>query len=91
MGSTVTKVKSKVGRIHIHDIRTRNDWSDVNSKLRALRPAQVVSFECPANVEVAKLRSAILTNAKRFHTGEYLVSTRTEGRTIHCFLARRIK
>ncbi len=64
----------------------RYNWFEINSRVKALQPGDSVSVEVPALIPVRKLRSAILTNARRFDYGPWRVSTRTSGRTIRCFL-----
>ena len=65
----------------------RADWSGLNDKLKAIEPGEVVSVECPKGVSLPAFRSTILTNGKRFHRGEWSLTTRKEGNVLHCFLA----
>ncbi len=65
---------------------SRADWSEMNARLKALTPGESLAIECPPGIPVPRLRSTILTNARRFPYGEWRLRTRTAGRTIHCFL-----
>lgn len=79
----------EVGRISdLGDTRKRADWSEINGKLKALEPGQRLSIKCPDGMKVSALRSTILTNGRRFHKGEWSLTTRTDGRVVHCFLSQ---
>ena len=65
------------------------DWSALNEKLKAIEPGETLSVTCPKGVAIAKFRSLILTNGRRFHRDGWAISTRTQGNVIHCFLSPR--
>ena len=67
----------------------RTDRSELNAKLRALEPGDRIAVETPSGTTVAAFRSTILTAAKRMQFGEWRLSTRSQGRKIHCFLVPR--
>jgi hypothetical protein len=65
----------------------RADRSELNAKLRALEPGDRIAIETPAGMTVAAFRSTILTAGRRMSFGDWKLSTRSQGRKIHCFLA----
>jgi hypothetical protein len=64
----------------------RHDRSELNAKLRALEPGDRIAIETPREMTVAAFRSTILTAGRRMQFGDWKLSTRSQGRKIHCFL-----
>lgn len=81
-------MRIRVGRLSdVAQQSSRHDWSGLNARLKALQPGEALAIECPPGVTVSRLRSTILTNARRFDYGEWRLRTRSAGRVIHCYLA----
>ena len=81
------RVKSTSGRLSdLAQLGHRADWSVLNEKLKTIQPGEMLVVSCPKEVTVKSLRSTILTNGKRFHSGQWVLSTRTKGKSIYCFL-----
>lgn len=64
----------------------RTDWSEVTARLRSLEPGEMISVECPVGMTMARLRSTVLTTARRMRRDGWRVSTRARGRRLECFL-----
>ena len=68
----------------------RSDWSEVRHSLGDLVPGEGIVVRCPYDMDINRLRSTILTAARRieFETGWRLrTKTVSRRREIHCFLA----
>ena len=88
----MTYVRSSTGRLSdlvASPRKGRADWSKTTDKLRTLEPGHVLNLELPRNVSMPRFRSTILTAGRRIHTGDWALTTRTEGHVLHCFLAPR--
>ena len=67
----------------------KGNWSDLRQRIAALEPGDVVNVDCSVE-EIPRMLSTILTIGKRLRgDGEWVVTTRTEGRRINVFLAPR--
>ncbi len=83
-------LRTKTGRLSdLVNSNHRADWSNLNVKLKALQPGELLTVTCPAQVTIPSFRSIILTTGRRLHSGEWRLSTKTEKRKIHCFLSPR--
>lgn len=63
------------------------NWSAIRTKIKAMEPGDVLIVSCPPGFPMPQFRSTILVNGGRIHKGEWRLSTRTKGRSLHCFLA----
>lgn len=65
----------------------RADRSELNAKLRSLEPGGRIAIETPKDMTLSAFRSTILTASRRMDFGDWRLSTRSEGRKLHCFLS----
>ena len=83
-------MQTKTG--HVSDLltsRQRRDWSELNSKIRAIEPGGLLIAECPSGFSISQFRSTVMTQGRRIHKGEWRLMVRTEGRKLNLFLGPR--
>ena len=68
--------------------KPRLDWSWVRTSIRQMEPGDILSLDCPPGISISKFRSTVLVTGRRIHSSpEWVLCVRTEGQTVHCFLA----
>lgn len=84
------RITLKAGKVSdlVNTSRSRLDWSWVRVPVSRLEPGDVLSLECPPGLSISRFRSTVLVIGRRIHPpSNWMFCVRTEGTTVHCFLA----
>lgn len=84
-------IEGNIGRLSdLTEVKHRADWSELRSQIAGIEPGQRLTLHCPPERSMGAFRSTVITTGKRLHTGDrWQFTTRTENRTLHCFLSPR--